>query len=126
MVRLEFVKGQGGVVNIVNGNLKDTDRTELLNIEDIDRVIVSTYEAIAINDALFAIEMSGYIVVFDSAESMQPYFDQIDLFDGEIMNPGVNGIKKPEWDVGSRDKTEGIQPHTYVDNDVEQDLINGI
>lgn len=124
MVRLEFIKGEAGVVNIVNGNLKDTDRDSLSTIEVLDRIIVSTYEALAINDSLNAIEMAGYIIVFDSPESMQPYFDQIDLFDGEVMNPGLNGVKKPAWDVAGRDKTEGIQSHTYTDTDVEQDLIN--
>ena len=124
MLRLEFIKGQGGVVNLVNGNLRDTDRDTLLNIEDIDRVVVSFYSAIAINESLKAFEISGYIVVFDSLESMNPYLEQIDLLDGEIFNPGVNGIQKPSWDVASRDKTEGIVSHTYENTDVEQELID--
>jgi len=123
MIRLEFVKGQGGVVNIINGNLMSVVREDIINIEDIDRVIVNTYEAIAINDALFAIEISGYVIIFDSTESMQPYFNQINLFDGEVMNPGINGIQKPVWDVASRNKIEGIQIHTYIDTDIEKDLI---
>lgn len=124
MVRIEFVKGQGGVVNIINGNIKSVDRDQITNIEDLDRVIVNTYEAIAINDELSAIEMAGYVIFFDNADSLQTYLNQIDLFDGEIMNPGVNGIKKPDWDVASRNKTDGIQEHTYVNTDIEQDLID--
>jgi len=124
MVRLEFVKGQGGVANIVNGNLRDTDRETLLNIEDIDKVVVSFYAAIAINEALKAIEISGYIIVFDTLSALAPYLEQIDMIDGEVFNPGVNGIKTPDWDSGSRDKTEGIQSHTYVDTNIEKDLIN--
>jgi len=124
MVRLEFVKGQGGVANIINGNLRDTDREELLDIEDATRVIVNFYSAIAINDDLIAMEISGYIIVFESLEDMEPYLTQIDLLDGEIFNPGINGIKTPDWDVASRDKTEGIVEHTYEDTDIEKDLIN--
>jgi len=124
MVRLQFVKDQGGVVNIVNGNLRDTDRNALLNIEEIDSVVVSFYVAVAINEELKAFEISGYIIVFDSLDSMSPYLEQIDLLDGEVFNPGVNGVKKPDWDVASRDKTVGIQPHTYIDTDIEQTLIN--
>jgi len=124
MVRIEFVKGEGGVVNIINGNLKSIDRDQIVNIEDLDRVIVNTYEAIAINDSLFAIEITGYVIVFESAETMQVYMNQIDLFDGQVMNPGINGIKRPDWDVASRNKTEGIESHTYVNTDIEQQLIN--
>ena len=124
MVRIEFIKGLGGVVNIINGNLKDTDRAELLNIEDLNRVIVNFYGAIGINDEVKAIEISGYIVVFDSLDSMQPYLEQIDILDGELFNPGVDGVQKPDWDTGGRDKTEGIVSHTYVDEDIEKDLIN--
>lgn len=124
MLRLEFVKGQGGVANIINGNLRDTDRNSLLNIEDIDKVVVSFYSAIAINESVMAFEISGYIIVFDSLEAMQPYLTQIDIFDGEVFNPGVNGIQKPSWDVASRDKTEGIVSHTYENTDIEQELIN--
>ena len=124
MVRLEFIKGEGGVTNIVNGNLRDTDRNSLLNIEDADRIIVSFYSAIAINVSLIAIEISGYVVVFDTLENMQIYLDQIDLLDGETFNPGINGLMRPSWDVASRDKTEGVQSHTYLNTDIEQDLIN--
>jgi len=125
MIRIEFIKHQGGVVNIVNGNLKDTDRNTLLNIEAIDRVIVDSSDAIAINNALNAIEIAGYIIVFDSLSSMQIYLDQIDLMDGETFNPGVEGIRKPTWDVASRDKRDGIQPHTYTYTDIERQMISG-
>jgi len=124
MVRLQFIKDQGGVTNIVNGNLRDTDRNALENIEEIDSVIVNFYTAIAINEELKAIEIAGYIIVFDSLDSIKPYLNQIDLLDGEVFNPGVNGVKTPTWDVASRDKTLGIQPHTYTDTDIEQTLIN--
>lgn len=123
MVRLEFIKGIGGVVNLVNGNLKSVDRDELLNIEDIDRIIVNSTDAIAINNGLNAMEMGGYIIVFNSVESMKPYLDQIDMLDGELFNPGINGVKKPDWDVASRNISEGIQPHTYINTDIEKDLI---
>lgn len=125
MIRLEFVKGQGGVVNLVNGNLRSDDRDAMVNLEDVDRIIVNTTDAIAINNALIAMEISGYIVLFDALSSMQPYLDQIDLVDGELFNPGINGVKKPDWDVAGRDKTEGIQSHTYEDTDIEKDWING-
>lgn len=123
MIRIEFAKGKGGVLNLINGKLRDTDRNTLSNIEDIDRVIVDSYDAIAINDTLKAIEISGYIVVFDSLENMNTYLDQIFLIDGEIFNPGINGIKRPDWDVGSRNKYEGIQPHSYINTDIEKELL---
>jgi|SaaInlStandDraft_4_1057021.scaffolds.fasta_scaffold14509_3 hypothetical protein len=125
MVRLEFIKGQGGVVNIINGNLRDTDRSALTNIEDIDKVIVNSTDAIAINNELNACEMGGYIIVFASIVKMQPYLDQIDLVDGELFNPGVNGVQKPDWDVASRNKTVGIQAHSYIDTNIEKELIEG-
>jgi hypothetical protein len=124
MVRIEFIKGQGGVANIINGNLRDVDRNALLDIEAIDRVIVAFHMAIAINEALKAFEISGYIIVFDSLEAMKPYLDQINMLDGEVFNPGINGVKKPSWDVASRDKTEGIVSHSYENTDIEQTLIN--
>ena len=125
MVRIEFVKGLGGIVNIVNGNLRDTDRNELTNIEDVDSVRINArnFSPIGFNNELKAMAIGGYIIVFDSLASMQPYLEQIDLFDGQIFNPGVDGVQKPDWDVASRDKTEGIQPHTYVDTDIEKELI---
>ena len=125
MVRIEFVKGRGGIVNIVNGNLRDTDRNALTNIEDVDSVRINArnFSPIGFNNELKAMAIGGYIIVFDDLTSMQPYLDQIDLFDGQIFNPGIDGVQKPDWDVASRDKTEGIQQHTYIDTDIEKDLI---
>ena len=125
MVRIEFVKGFGGIVNIVNGNLRDTDRAELTNIEDVDSVRINArnFSPIGFNNELKAMAIGGYIIVFDELASMQPYLDQIDIFDGQIFNPGIDGVQKPDWDVASRDKTEGIQSHTYIDTDIEKDLI---
>lgn len=125
MVRIEFVKGQGGIVNIVNGNLRDTDRNELTNIEDVDSVRINArnFSPIGFNNDLKAMAIGGYIIVFDELSSMQPYLDQIDIFDGQIFNPGIDGVQKPDWDVAGRDKTEGIQSHTYIDTDIEKDLI---
>lgn len=125
MIRIEFVKGQGGIVNIVNGNIRDVDRATLLDVEDVDRVRINAlnFSPIGFNDSLKAIQIAGYIIVFDALSSMEPYLQQIDMFDGQIFNPGINGIKKPDWDVAGRDKTEGIQKHTYVDTDIEKDLI---
>lgn len=54
MLRLEFVKGVGGVVNLINGSLKEIDRNEIANIENIDRIIVDFREAIAINESLLS------------------------------------------------------------------------
>ena len=125
MVRLEFLKNSGGVVNLINGNLKSVDRDNLAGIEGVDRIIVNSTDAIAINNSLKAMEISGYIVVFDTIENMDVYLTQIDLLDGQMINPGVDGVQKPDWDVASRDKTEGIVPHTYEDTDIEQDLIDG-
>ena len=125
MIRIEFVKGVGGVVNLINGKLRDTDRTELINLEDVDRVIVDSYTAMAINTPLKALEISGYVVVFDTMDSMQVYLDQMFMMDGEIFNPGVNGLKKPAWDITGDNLMNGIVPHTYVGTDIEQELING-
>ena len=124
MVRVEFLKGKGGVINIINGNLRDTDRNALLNIEDIDRVIVNIYNALAINYNLKALEVAGYVIVFETLEAMEPYLIQMDLLDGEIFNPGVEGIRYPTWDI-NRNINEGIMPHTYVNTDIEKDLIKG-
>jgi len=125
MVRIEFVKGEGGVVNIINGNLRDTDRDDIENIELVDRLRINamSFSPIGFNDELKAMEIGGHIIIFDELESMTPYLEQIDIFDGQIFNPGINGVQKPDWDVAGRDKTEGIQSHTYVDTDVEKDAI---
>ena len=126
MVRIEFVKGQGGVKNIVNGNLRTVDRDDLDNVELVDRLRINalSFSPISFNDELKAMEIGGHIIVFEELVDMKPYLDQIDMFDGEIFNPGINGTKTPDWDVASRDKTEGIQSHTYEDTDIEKDLIN--
>lgn len=124
MVRLEFIKGQGGVTNIINGQLRDTVRGEVQDIEDAERVIVSMYSAIAINSSIPAFEISSYVIVFDNVDSMNVYLNQIDMLDGESFNPGVTGLRKPDWDIGGRDKTEGIQSHTYTDIDIEKEFID--
>jgi hypothetical protein len=124
MIRLEFIKGVGGVVNLVNGTLKEIDRAELQNIEDIDAVIVDFHEALAINKTLKALEIAGYIVIFDTLESLQLYIDQVALIDGEVFNPGRDGIRKPVWDSGDVKLTPSkIVPHTYIRRDVEKELI---
>ena len=126
MIRIEFVKGQAGVVNIINGSIKDVDRADILNIEDVDRVRInaSSFSPVGFNDSLKAMQIGGYIIVFDALASMTPYLEQIDQLDGEVFNPGIDGVQRPAWDLASRDKTDGIQSHTYVDTDIEQDLIN--
>lgn len=125
MVRIEFVKGQGGVVNIINGGLRTVDRDAIDNVELVDKLRINamSFSPIGFNDELKAMEIGGHIIIFDELASMQPYLDQIDMFDGQIFNPGVNGVLKPDWDTGGRDKTEGIQEHTYVNEDIEKDLI---
>jgi hypothetical protein len=45
MIRLTFEKGNGGVLNIINGSIRDIDRTELLNIEDVDRVDINFWSS---------------------------------------------------------------------------------
>ena len=123
MIRIEFVKDVGGITHILNGTLRDTDRNNLDNIENVDKVRINAlhFSPIGFNYDLKAIELAGYVIIFDSLDSMQPYLDQIDIFDGQIFNPGINGIQYPSWDVGHDDKYSGIQPHTYVDTDVEND-----
>lgn len=124
MLRLEFVKGVGGVVNLINGSLKEIDRNEIANVEDIDRVIVDFREAIAINESLLAMEMAGYIIIFQSRGHMQVYLDQVSLLDGEVFNPGRDGIRKPVWDSGDvKLKPSSIVPHIYIQRDVEKELI---
>lgn len=124
MIRLEFIKGVGGVVNLINGTLKEIDRAEIANIEDIDRVIVDFREALAINETLKALEIAGYIVIFDSMASLQLYIDQVNLFDGDVFNPGRDGLRIPNWDTGDSSYTRNmILPHTYTDRDVEKELI---
>jgi hypothetical protein len=126
MVRIEFKKGVGGVTNIINGNLRTVDRDALTDIEDVDLVRINalSFSPIGINYEVIALEIAGYIIVFDEVDNMNIYLKQIDLFDGEIFNPGIDGLKTPDWDVANRDKYEGIQSHTYNDTDIEQDLIN--
>lgn len=126
MVRIEFEKGKGGVLNIINGTIRDVDRAELLNIEDVDVVSINVwnFSPIGFNKALNSIEIGGYIIVFDSNESWKPYMKQIDMFDGQIFNPGTQGIQYPTWDI-TRNKTEGIVAHTYTNTDIEKELLKG-
>lgn len=126
MIRLTFEKGKGGVLNIINGSIRDIDRTELLNIEDVDRVDINFWSSspVGFNYALNSIQIAGYIIVFDDHTSWKPYTDQIDMFDGQLFNPGVEGIRYPTWDI-NRNINEGIMPHTYVNTDIEKDLIKG-
>lgn len=127
MLRIEFEKGKGGVVNIVNGNLRDIDRTNILNIEDVDKVRINPFDfsPIGFNYELNAMQIAGYIIIFDSQASWEPYLKQLDMVDGEIFNPGINGIQYPAWDI-NRNPNEGIVSHTYTNTDIEKDLIKGI
>ena len=126
MVRLEFVKGEGGVKNIINGNIREIDRNDIDNIEDIDKVLINAlhFSPIGFNFDLKAIQIAGYIIVFNELSDMEPYLQQIDVFDGEIFNPGVDGVKYPEWDVGHEDPYKNIVAHTYTNTDIEKDLID--
>ena len=126
MIRIEFEKGKGGIVNIINGSLKDIDRSEILNIEDVDKVVIngSDFSPIGFNYELNALQVAGYIIIFDSIVSWEPYLKQIDIIDGEIFNPGITGIQYPSWDV-NRNTIEGIVAHTYTNTDIEKDLLKG-
>lgn len=127
MIRIEFEKNKGGVTNIINGSLTEVNA----NNKDIDgnvdkmRINAWSFSPIGFNYDLKALQIAGFVIIFNELTDMDAYLKQIDMFDGEIFNPGVTGTKTPDWDVASRDKTEGIVPHTYVDTDVEQDAING-
>lgn len=125
MARIEFIKGQGGVLNIVNGNIRDTDRQELLNIEDVNRVVINPYNfsPLGFNDELHAMEVAGYIIVFDSNVSMRVYEDQLDMFDGQKFNPGINGKQYPVWDSLHNQHTREIVTHQYENTDVERSLL---
>jgi len=125
MIKIEFVKGLGGVVNILNGNLRTIDRDNITDVEDVDRVQInaSNFSPLGFNDSLNALQISGYIIIFVDNDAMLPYLNQIDLFDGQTFNPGVDGIQKPSWDSAGSNKTDGIQHHTYIDTDIEKDLI---
>lgn len=126
MIRIEFEKGKGGIVNIINGSLRDIDRREILNIEDVDKVVIngSDFSPIGFNYELNALQVAGYIIIFDSIVSWEPYLKQIDIIDGEIFNPGITGIQYPSWDV-NRNTIEGIVAHTYTNTDIEKDLLKG-
>ena len=59
---------------------------------------------------------------FGSLESMEIYISQFLALD-QGRNPIVDGINNdPHYDLP---KTGTIQSHTYVDTDIEKDLING-
>lgn len=124
MIRIEFEKGKGGIVNIINGSLRDIDRREILNIEDVDKVVIngSDFSPIGFNYELNALQVAGYIIIFDNITNWVPYLKQIDIIDGEIFNPGITGIQYPSWDV-NRNKTEGIVAHTYTNTDIEKELL---
>jgi len=127
MIRLEFKKGEGGIKNIINGNLRTVDRDALDDIEDVDLVRINalSFSPIGINYDLKAMEVAGYIIVFEELENMEPYLEQIDKFDGEIFNPGIEGIRYPDWDVARDKLQDGIVPHTYTDTDIEKELLEG-
>jgi hypothetical protein len=74
MIRLTFEKGKGGVLNIINGSIRDIDRTELLNIEDVDRVDINFWSSspVGFNYALNSIQIAGCIIVFDNHTSWKP------------------------------------------------------
>lgn len=62
-------------------------------------------------------------VSFDSASALQLYATQFELATSVPYNPFTNGLATdPHYD---KPKTGSIQPHTYVDTDIEKDLIAG-
>jgi len=126
MVRIEFEVGIAGITKIINGNLKEIDRDAIDDIESLDRLRINAlgFSPIGFNDELKVLEIAGHVIFFEELEMMEPYLKQIDMFDGEVFNPGKNGIKTPTWDSATRDKIEGIVSHQYEDTDVEKDLIN--
>jgi len=62
-------------------------------------------------------------VHFANAESMEPYLNQVFAINGR-HNPIADGV---DYDGHyDRPKTGQIVSHTYIDTDVEQDLIDGL
>lgn len=59
---------------------------------------------------------------FENAAAMQPYIDQFVALSA-MYNPSVDGVNSdPFYD---KPKTGKIETHTYVDTDIEKDLIEG-
>ena len=62
------------------------------------------------------------IVTFASLEAMMIYIDQFDVY-LTLINPKEDGISNdPYYD---KVNTGSVQSHTYIDTNIEQDLING-
>jgi len=62
-------------------------------------------------------------IVFNNLDNLHIYSKQMELATSTPYNPFANGINPdPHYD---NPKSGEIQPHTYTDTDIEQDLING-
>ena len=62
---------------------------------------------------------TGVQVTFNSAEALKLYSDQFELATSIPYNPFVNGLATdPHYD---KIPTGHINPHTYVDTDIEND-----
>jgi len=62
-------------------------------------------------------------IIFNNLDNLQIYSHQIEFATSTPYNPYASGINTdPHYD---NPKSGGIQSHSYVDTDIEQDLING-
>lgn len=64
------------------------------------------------------------VITFNSAEALQPYIDQFLSID-EGISPINDFVPNPDYVRGDKSSNGQIVPHTYVDTDIEKDLIEG-
>ena len=110
------------------------DKRSTPNLIDIDYdgTSVTTFNWSVTDDSTCAFDYDGFRIIvgatgvqvkFDSAEALEPYYNQYHMYISGAFNPVTDGYKvDPHYD---HIPTGGIQPHSYVNTDVEKDLING-
>jgi len=105
----------------------DANITEIVTNDEISTAFYWRYDLSnwTVNRTGFTISMGadGTKISFNSLAAMQPYIAQFEALYPDIYSP-KNGVKTdPHYD---RMPPSGeIVPHTYVNTDIEKDLING-
>jgi len=83
--------------------------------------MASSYVVDSVNFKI-SIGAIGAVITFKSLEAMTPYIASIDNYN-TLFNPISNGIlTDPFYD---KIPSGAIQSHSYVDTNIEQDLIDG-
>lgn len=110
----------------------DTRTTPHLTGIDYGGTSVTVFNWSMTDDSTCAFDYEGFRIIvgatgvqvkFDSAEALEPYYNQYHMYVSGAFNPVTDGYRTDPHN--DHIPTGNIVSHTYENTDIEKDLING-